>query len=56
MIAGEGTGLSPARELEEVVRLADVLEAHPSASDATDAGAAGDIVVTAAGGTWVLDF
>ncbi|MYW98870.1 MULTISPECIES: hypothetical protein [unclassified Streptomyces] len=38
---------------EEAVRLADVLEAHPGASDA---GAAGDIVFTAAGGTGVLDF
>ncbi|MEU6285055.1 hypothetical protein [Streptomyces sp. NPDC047028] len=41
---------------EEAVRLADVLEAHPAASDVTDAGAAGDIVFTAAGDTWVLDF
>lgn len=28
----------------------------PGTSDVTDAGAAGDIVVTAAGSTWVLDF
>lgn len=41
---------------EEAVRLADALEAHPDASDVTDVGAAGDIVFTAAGGTWVLDF
>jgi hypothetical protein len=41
---------------EEAVGLADVLEAHPGTSDVTDAGAAGDIVFTAAEGTWVLDF
>ncbi|MFD3664017.1 hypothetical protein ACFWVF_26095 [Streptomyces sp. NPDC058659] len=41
---------------EEAVRLADVLDAHPGTGDVTDAGAAGDIVFTAAGGTWVLDF
>lgn len=38
------------------MRLADVLEAHPGTSDVTDAGAAGDIVFTAAGSIWVLDF
>ncbi|MFF5639841.1 hypothetical protein [Streptomyces sp. NPDC012825] len=41
---------------EEAVHLADVLEAHPSTSDVTDSGVQGDIVFTAAGGTWVLDF
>ncbi|MFJ4008038.1 hypothetical protein ACIPWL_31990 [Streptomyces sp. NPDC090023] len=41
---------------EEAVRLADVLEDHPDTSDVTDAGAAGDIVFTAAGSTWALDF
>ncbi|MCA1222238.1 hypothetical protein [Streptomyces sp. 8L] len=41
---------------EEAVRLADVLEAHSGTSDVTDADAAGDIVFTAAGSTWVLDF
>ncbi|MFG3042820.1 hypothetical protein ACGFYZ_38565 [Streptomyces sp. NPDC048330] len=41
---------------EEAVRLADVLEDHPDTSGVTDAGAAGDIVFTAAGRTWVLDF
>ncbi|GHB33053.1 hypothetical protein [Streptomyces chryseus] len=41
---------------EEAVRLADVLQAHPGTSDVTDSGAQGDIVFTAAGGTWVLDF
>ncbi|MEU4356778.1 hypothetical protein [Streptomyces virginiae] len=46
---------------EEAVRLADVLEAHPDTSDpglqrVTDSGTRGDIVFTAAGGTWVLDF
>ncbi|MFJ4007770.1 hypothetical protein ACIPWL_30560 [Streptomyces sp. NPDC090023] len=41
---------------EEAVRLADVLEDHPDTTDVTDSGAAGDIVFTAAGRTWVLDF
>ncbi|MFI0742657.1 hypothetical protein ACH4PU_31940 [Streptomyces sp. NPDC021100] len=41
---------------EGAVRLADVLEAHPGTSDVTDAGVQGDIVFTAAGGTWVLNF
>jgi hypothetical protein len=41
---------------EEAARLADVLEDHPGTSDVTDADAAGDIVFTAAGSTWVLDF
>ena len=38
------------------MRLADVLEDHPGTSDVTDADTRGDIVFTAAGGTWVLDF
>jgi hypothetical protein len=41
---------------EEAVRLADVLENHPGTSDVTDAGVQGDIVFTAAGRSWVLDF
>ncbi len=41
---------------EEAVLLADVLEAHPGTSDVTDASVQGDIVFSAAGGTWVLDF
>ncbi|MFG2569161.1 hypothetical protein ACGFR6_27510 [Streptomyces sp. NPDC048567] len=41
---------------EEAVRLADALEDHPGTSDVTDADAAGDIVFTAAGHSWVLDF
>ncbi|GAA2231101.1 hypothetical protein [Streptomyces nogalater] len=41
---------------EEAVRLADVLENHPDTSDVTDAGVQGDIVFTAAGRSWVLDF
>ncbi|MFF3488767.1 hypothetical protein ACFYXC_36675 [Streptomyces sp. NPDC002701] len=41
---------------EEAVRLADVLEDHPGTSDVTDAGTRGDIVFTAAGSTWMLDF
>lgn len=38
------------------MRLADVLEDHLGTSDVTDADTRGDIVFTAAGGTWVLDF
>ncbi|MFI5621466.1 hypothetical protein [Streptomyces sp. NPDC051567] len=41
---------------DEAVRLADVLQAHPDTSDVTDAGHQGDIVFTAAGDTWALDF
>ncbi|MEV5982805.1 hypothetical protein [Streptomyces sp. NPDC052114] len=41
---------------EEAVRLADVLEDHPGTSDVTDTDTRGDIVFTAAGGSWVLDF
>ncbi|MFD4116891.1 hypothetical protein ACFWSJ_26005 [Streptomyces niveus] len=41
---------------EEAVRLADVLQTHPDTNDVTDFGAQGDIVFTAAGGTWMLDF
>ncbi|MEE1943094.1 hypothetical protein V1L54_27435 [Streptomyces sp. TRM 70361] len=41
---------------EEAVRLADVLEDHPGTSDVTDADTRGDIVFTAAGHSWVLDF
>ncbi|MEU2800870.1 hypothetical protein [Streptomyces sp. NPDC007117] len=41
---------------EEAVRLADVLENHPGTSDVTDADVRGDIVFTAAGRTWALDF
>ncbi|WP_331725548.1 hypothetical protein OG596_38445 (plasmid) [Streptomyces sp. NBC_01102] len=41
---------------EEIGRLADVLQAHPHTSDVTDSGHQGDIVFTAAGNTWVLDF
>ncbi|MDW8805494.1 hypothetical protein P1P68_12075 [Streptomyces scabiei] len=41
---------------EEAVRLADVLEDHTGTSDVTDAGVQGDIVFTAAGRSWVLDF
>ncbi|MER5201163.1 hypothetical protein ACWD3J_47355 [Streptomyces sp. NPDC002755] len=41
---------------EEAARLADVLEAHLGTSDVIDAGVQGDVVFTAAGGTWVLDF
>lgn len=41
---------------EEAVRLADVLEHHPGTSDVTDSGVQGDIVFTAAGRSWVLDF
>ncbi|MER5778453.1 hypothetical protein ABT144_30065 [Streptomyces sp. NPDC002039] len=41
---------------DEAVRLVDVLQTHPDASDVTDAGHQGDIVFTAVGGTWVLDF
>ncbi|WP_030019417.1 hypothetical protein [Streptomyces monomycini] len=43
-------------EEEEATRLADVLETHPDTSDVTDASTRGDIVFTAAGGTWALDF
>ncbi|MFG3157959.1 hypothetical protein ACGF7W_38670 [Streptomyces sp. NPDC048219] len=41
---------------EEAVRLADVLEDHPGVSGVTDSGVQGDIVFTAAGRSWVLDF
>ncbi|MCX5077671.1 hypothetical protein OG321_34905 [Streptomyces sp. NBC_00424] len=41
---------------DEAVRLVDVLQAHPDTSDVTDASHQGDIVFTAAGDTWVLDF
>ncbi|WP_331747021.1 hypothetical protein OG365_39525 (plasmid) [Streptomyces sp. NBC_00853] len=41
---------------EEAGRLADLLEAHPDTSDVTDSGTRGDIVFTATGDTWVLDF
>ncbi|MFE9347991.1 hypothetical protein [Streptomyces olivaceus] len=41
---------------EEAVRLADVLEAHPDTGDVTDSGPRGDIVFTAAGRSWRLDF
>lgn len=41
---------------EEAVRLADVLEDHPGISGVTDSGVQGDIIFTAAGRSWVLDF
>ncbi|WP_299542468.1 hypothetical protein [uncultured Streptomyces sp.] len=41
---------------EEAVRLAHALEAHPGTSDVTDCNAQGEVVFTAGGSTWVLDF
>lgn len=39
-----------------MVRLVDALEDHPGTSEVTDADTRGDVVFTAAGHSWVLDF